>query len=93
MLEIKPSFASLKVNGKIERVKPDKVKVGDLIVVKPGEKIPLDGIVVEGSSVVDTSALTGESKPRRVEVGNEVLSGMVNLSGVLTIRVSLKLWM
>jgi len=88
LLEIKPSFANLKVNGKIERVKPDKVKVCDLIVVKPGEKIPLDGIVVDGTSIVDTSALTGESKPKRVSVGDEVLSGMVNLSGVLTIRVT-----
>ncbi len=88
LLEIRPSFANLKVNGKIERVRPEKVNVGDLIVVKPGEKIPLDGIVVECSSVVDTSALTGESKPKRVEVGDEVLSGMVNLSRVLTIRVT-----
>jgi len=88
LLEIRPTFANLKVNGKIERVKPENVNIGDLIVVKPGEKIPLDGIVVEGSSVVDTSALTGESKPRSVKVGDEVLSGMINLSGMLTVRVT-----
>ncbi len=88
LLEIRPTFANLKVNGKIEKVKPENVKVGDLIVVKPGEKIPLDGIIVEGSSVVDTSALTGESKPKSVKVGDEVLSGMINLSGMLTIRVT-----
>jgi len=64
------------------------VKVGDTIVVKPGEKIPLDGVVVEGSSIVDTSALTGESRPRSVKVGDEVLSGMVNLSGMLTVRIT-----
>ncbi len=88
LLEIRPTFANLKVNGKIEIVKPENVKVGDLIVVKPGEKIPLDGIVVEGSSVVDTSALTGESKPKSVKVGDDVLSGMINLSGMLTVRVT-----
>ena len=88
LLEIRPTFANLRVNGKIERVKPENVKVGDTIVVKPGEKIPLDGVVVEGSSIVDTSALTGESRPRSVKVGDEVLSGMVNLSGLLTVRIT-----
>ncbi len=88
LVEIKPTFANLKVNGEIRRVKPEEVKVGDLIVVKPGEKIPLDGIVVEGNSVVDTSALTGESKPRDVAVGDEVLSGMVNISGLIVVKVT-----
>ena len=88
LLEIRPTFANLKVDEKVERVRPEDVKVGDLIVVKPGEKIPLDGIIVEGSSVVDTSALTGESKPRSVKIGDEVLSGMINLSGMLTVRVT-----
>lgn len=88
LLEIRPTFANLKVDGKVERVKPEDVKVGDLIIVRPGEKIPLDGIVVEDSSVVDTSALTGESKPRSVKIGDEVLSGMINLSGMLTIKVT-----
>lgn len=88
LLAIKPDYANLKVDEEIKRVKPEDVKVGDLIVVKPGERIPLDGVVVEGSSVVDTSALTGESKPREVVEGGEVLSGMVNLSGLLTVRVT-----
>ncbi len=88
LLELKPTFANLKVNGEVKRVKPEDVKVGDSIVVKPGERIPLDGVVVDGSSIVDTSALTGESKPKRVGVGDEVLSGMINLSGTLTIKVT-----
>jgi len=88
LLEMRPTFANLKVDGRVERVEPEKVKVGDLIIVKPGEKVPLDGIVVEGSSVVDTSALTGESKPKSVRVGDKVLSGMINLSGMLTVRVT-----
>ncbi len=88
LLEIKPTFANLKVDGRIVKVEPEKVKVGSLIVVKPGEKIPLDGIIVEGSSVVDTSALTGESKPRIVAEGDEILSGMVNMSDLLTMRVT-----
>ena len=88
LVEIKPSFANLKVGEDVRRVKPEEVKVGDLIVVKPGEKIPLDGIVVEGRSVVDVSALTGESKPREVAEGDEVLSGMVNLSGLIVVKVT-----
>ncbi len=88
LLELKPTFANLKVDGGVERVSPEEVRVGDLIVVKPGERIPLDGVVVEGTSIVDTSALTGESKPKFVRVGDEVLSGMINLRGVLTIRVT-----
>ncbi|ADC64403.1 cadmium-translocating P-type ATPase [Ferroglobus placidus DSM 10642] len=88
LVEIKPTFANLKVNGEVRRVKPEEVKVGDLIVVKPGEKIPLDGVIVEGNSVVDTSALTGESKPRDVAVGDEVLSGMVNISGLIVVKVT-----
>ncbi len=88
LLEIKPTFANLKVNGKIVKVKPEDVEVGSLIVIRPGEKIPLDGIVVEGSSVVDVSALTGESMPKSVGKGDEVLSGMVNVSGLLTVKVT-----
>ena len=88
LLELKPTFANVKVSGETKRVKPENVSVGDLIIVKPGEKIPLDGIVVEGSSIVDTSALTGESKPKSVKIGDEVLSGMINLSGMLTIKVT-----
>jgi Cd2+/Zn2+-exporting ATPase len=88
LLELKADCANLKIGGEVVKVKPEEVEVGNLIVVRPGEKIPLDGVVVEGSSVVDTSALTGESRPRGVAEGNEVLSGMVNMSGLLTIRVT-----
>jgi Cd2+/Zn2+-exporting ATPase len=88
LLEIKPTFANLKVGREIRKVKPEEIKPGDIILVRPGEKIPLDGIVIEGSSAVDTSSLTGESKPRDVAEGDEVLSGMVNLSSLLTIKVA-----
>jgi Cd2+/Zn2+-exporting ATPase len=88
LLEIKPTYANLRVDGDIIKVKPEEVKVGDIIVVRPGEKIPLDGMVIEGSSAVDTSALTGESEPRSVAEGDEVLSGMVNMGGLITVRVT-----
>ncbi|AKG90745.1 heavy metal-{Cd/Co/Hg/Pb/Zn}-translocating P-type ATPase [Geoglobus ahangari] len=88
LLEIKPTYANLKVNGEVVRVRPEDVSVGDVIVVKPGERIPLDGVIVKGSTVVDASALTGESVPRSVEEGSEVLSGMVNLSGLIEVRVT-----
>ena len=88
LLEIKPTHANLVQDGEVVKVRPEEVEVGDIIVVKPGEKIPLDGVVIEGSSVVDTSALTGESEPRSVAEGQEVLSGMVNMSGLLTVRVT-----
>lgn len=88
LMDIKPDYANLKTDSKTKKVSPYQVKVGDLIVVKPGEKVPLDGIVVEGSSTVDTSALTGESIPKEFKKGNEILSGMINKTGVLTIRVS-----
>jgi len=88
LLEIKPTFANLKVGREIRKVKPEEVKPGDIILVRPGEKIPLDGIVIEGKSSVDASSLTGESKPRDVYEGDEVLSGMVNLSSLLTIKVT-----
>jgi Cd2+/Zn2+-exporting ATPase len=88
LMDIKPDYANLKTDGKTKKVSPYQVKVGDLIVVKPGEKVPLDGIVVEGSSTVDTSALTGESIPKEFKKDDEILSGMINKTGVLTIRVS-----
>jgi len=87
-MDIRPDYANLKKNGGIEKVAPDTVSVGDIIIVKPGEKIPLDGIVVEGISMLDTSALTGESVPRKAETGDAVLSGSVNQSGMLTIEVT-----
>ena len=88
LLEIRPDYANLKVGGEVKRVAPTKVKVGELIVVKPGEKIPLDGEVIQGSSMVDTSSLTGESVPRPIEVGKTGLAGTINQTGVLTIRVT-----
>ena len=87
MMDIKPDFANLLVGEKIETVKPEVVKVGDIIVVEPGEKIPLDGIVEKGSSTVDNSALTGESLPKNVEEGEEVFSGSINLTSLLYIKV------
>jgi Cd2+/Zn2+-exporting ATPase len=88
LMDIRPDFANLKTGTGLQRVSPEAVKVGDLIVVKPGEKIPLDGVVIEGRSALDTSALTGESLPRDVETGSEVLSGSINKNGLLTIEVS-----
>lgn len=88
LLEVRPDNANLKQNGTIQRVSPEMVKVGDLILVKPGEKVPLDGEILEGTSQVDTSALTGESVPRTVKSGDPILAGMINQSGVLTIRVT-----
>ena len=88
LMDIRPDYANLKKDGGIEKVAPDTVNVGDFIIVKPGEKIPLDGIVVEGISMLDTSALTGESVPRKAETGDAVLSCSVNQSGMLTIEVT-----
>ena len=88
LLEIKPEFANLSVNGETTKVSPESIKVGDTIIVKAGEKIPLDGEVIEGNSFVDTSALTGESVPRKVKEKDTVLSGSINQIGVLTIKVS-----
>ena len=88
LMDIRPDYANLIIGNEIKRVDPDEVTVGDLILVKPGEKVPLDGKVVEGASMVDTSALTGESVPRTIEPGDDVLSGFINKNGVLTIEVS-----
>ena len=88
MMDIAPEFANVERNGELEEVDPDDVAVGDVIVVKPGERVPLDGTVLEGSSDLDTSALTGESLPRRVRESDDVISGCVNLNGVLRITVT-----
>ena len=88
LLEVRPDSANLKVGSEIKQVSPESVQVGDVIIVKPGEKIPLDGEITEGASQLDTSALTGESVPRTVKVGETVLAGMINKSGVLTVIVS-----
>jgi Cd2+/Zn2+-exporting ATPase len=88
LLEVRPDTANLKLNGTVKQVSPETVNVGDVILVKPGEKIPLDGEILEGDSQVDTSALTGESLPRTVNHGDPILAGMINKSGALTIRVT-----
>ncbi len=88
LMDIRPDFANLKVGNEVRKVSPEEVGIGDVIVVKPGEKVPLDGRITEGVSALDTSALTGESLPRDVEPGSEVLSGSINKNGVLTIEVS-----
>ena len=88
LMDIRPDFANIEKDGKIQKVDPDDVKIGDIIVVKPGEKIPLDGIVIDGNSSIDTKALTGESLPKEIEKGEEVLSGTINLSGVIKIKVT-----
>jgi len=88
LMEIRPDYANLKVDGKTRRVDPDVVNIGDIILVKPGERVPLDGIVSDGSSMVDTSALTGESVPRKVKAKDEILSGMINKNGLLTVQVT-----
>ena len=87
LMNIRPDYANLKVDGNIEKKSPEEVKIGDTIVVKPGEKVPLDGIVTEGTSMLDTSALTGESVPREVNINDNILSGCINLNGVLEIKV------
>ncbi|MEM1255402.1 MAG: heavy metal translocating P-type ATPase [Cyanobacteria bacterium P01_H01_bin.21] len=88
LLEVQPETANLSVDGVLREVSPDAVSVGELIVVRPGEKVPLDGTVLEGTSLVDTSALTGESVPRTVTAGKPVLAGMINQSGLLSVRVT-----
>ena len=88
LMDIRPDYANIEEDGVLTRVDPDEVEVGSIIVVQPGEKVPLDGVVVEGSSSLNTSALTGESLPRKVEEGSEVLSGSINMSGVLKLRTT-----
>lgn len=88
LMDIRPDYANLKIGSDTKRVSPEEINIGDYIVVKPGEKVPLDGKVLEGSSMVDTSALTGESVPREVEAGHDVLSGFINKNGVLTVEVT-----
>ncbi|MDD6022080.1 MAG: heavy metal translocating P-type ATPase [Acutalibacteraceae bacterium] len=88
LINLAPDFANKKVGGEIVEIMPEEVEIGDTIVVKPGEKIPLDGKVVSGETVIDTSALTGESMPRELKVGDEALSGCINLGGVIEIEVT-----
>jgi Zn2+/Cd2+-exporting ATPase len=88
LMDIRPDFANIVIGSEEKKVAPEEVEVGDIIIVRPGEKVPLDGKVIMGTSMVDTSALTGESVPRDVSVGDEVLSGIINKNGVLTIQVT-----
>ena len=88
MMDICPEYANLEEDGVLTEVDPDEVEVGSIIVVKPGERVPLDGVVLEGSSLLDTTALTGESVPRSIDVGDEIISGCVNGSGTLRVRVT-----
>jgi Cd2+/Zn2+-exporting ATPase len=88
LMDIRPDYANVETDGRVERVDPDEVEIGTVIVVEPGEKIPLDGIVTEGSSALNTAALTGESRPRDVSVDDEVLSGSINMTGVLKVRTT-----
>ena len=88
LMDIRPDYANVQADGEIAKVAPDSVRVGDEIIVKPGERVPLDGIVTGGESSLDTSSLTGEAAPRRASAGDEVLSGCVNLNGVLTIKTT-----
>lgn len=88
LMDIRPDYANIEADGQIEQVDPDEVEIGTVILVQPGEKVPIDGVVTQGSASLNTSALTGESLPREVQEGDEVISGCVNMSGVLKIRTT-----
>lgn len=88
LMDIRPDYANVKTEDGLEVMDPEDVKIGDIIVIKPGEKVPLDGIVIEGSSMLDTSALTGESVPREIIAGSDLLSGCININGLVTARVT-----
>ena len=88
LMDIRPDYANVEADGRLEQVDPDDVPVGSIIVVQPGEKVPIDGVIVEGSSTLNTSALTGESQPREAACGEEIISGCINMTGVLKIRTT-----
>jgi len=90
LMDIRPDFANVERNGTLEKLEPDDVKIGEIIIVKPGEKVPLDGRIIEGKSTLDTKALTGESLPREVTEGEEIISGSINLNSVIKIQVTKK---
>ena len=90
LMDIRPDYANIEQDGKLVQVDPDEVKIGDTIIVKPGERVPLDGKIIKGTSALDTSALTGESMPREVEPGMDVISGCINQTGILTIQTTKK---
>ena len=83
LMDIRPDYANIEKEGKLEQVDPDEVEIGSVIVVQPGEKVPIDGVITEGVSSLNTSALTGESLPRDVSAGDEIISGCINMTGVL----------
>ena len=87
-MDIRPDYANIEQDGSLEQVDPDEVEIGTVIIVQPGEKVPIDGVVVEGTSTLNTSALTGESVPREAKAGDEIISGCINLTGVLKIRTT-----
>lgn len=88
LMDIRPDYANIEKDGKLEKVDPDEVEIGSVIVVQPGEKVPIDGVIVEGSTTLNTSALTGESLPRNAKPGDEIISGCINMTGVLKIRTT-----
>ena len=88
LMDIRPDYANIEVDGMLEQVDPDEVEIGTIIIVQPGEKVPIDGVIVEGTSTLNTSALTGESLPREAKPGDEIISGCINMSGVLKVRTT-----
>lgn len=88
LMDIRPDYANIEQDGSLEQVDPDEVEIGTVIIVQPGEKVPIDGVVVEGTSTLNTSALTGESVPREAKTGDEIISGCINMTGVLKIRTT-----
>ena len=88
LMDIRPDYANMEQDGKLEKVDPDEVEIGSVIVVQPGEKVPIDGIILEGSSTLNTAALTGESIPKDTKAGDEIISGCINMTGVLKIRTT-----
>ena len=88
LMDIRPDYANVEQDGKLEKVDPDEVEIGSVIVVQPGEKIPIDGVILEGSSTLSTSALTGESIPREAAAGDEIISGCINMTGLLKVKTT-----
>ena len=83
LMDIRPDYANVELDGRLEKVDPDEVEIGSMIIVQPGEKVPIDGVIVEGDSTLNTSALTGESLPRDAKPGDDIISGCINMTGVL----------
>ena len=90
LMDIRPDYANAYRNGNLEKVAPEEVQIGETIVIKPGEKVPLDGRIIEGNTTLDTKALTGESLPREVGKGEDILSGCINLNGTIKVEVTKK---